>query len=142
MAGNGFSNVNIVGADGIEGSSPSNPVVVATPGALATAWSYAAAAGGIVNTTGVAFKDAPAAGLKNYVTAIQLANNSAVPTEIEIRDGVAGTVLWRGMATANMPITNIPFATPLKGSVITALEVACVTTAAKVYFNAQGYLAA
>lgn len=102
-------------------------------------WSYAAAAGGIINTTGVTIKAVAGAGIRNYITAIQIANASATATDVQIRDGAGGTVIWRGYASANMPLTPIPLPSPIKGSANTLVEAACGTTGAAVYLNAQGY---
>lgn len=103
-------------------------------------WVYAAAAGGIVNTTDVAAKAAAGAGLRNYVTSFQFRNANAVATEFVIKDGA--TVIWRGYAAANMTAPeDVILNTPLKTTANTALNVACITTGAQLYFNAQGYVA-
>lgn len=103
-------------------------------------WQFAAAAGGIVNTTDVVARAAGAAGIRNYVTGIQLRNVSAVSTEFVIKDGA--TVIWRTFLTANNSTPNdIEFPTPLKGTAATALNIACVTTGAAVFANLQGYQA-
>ncbi|MCK8787259.1 hypothetical protein M0638_23070 [Roseomonas sp. NAR14] len=104
-------------------------------------WQYAAAAGGITNTTDVAIKAAAAAGIRNYVTAIDLRNaHATVATEVVIKDGA--TVIWRQLLPAAMAApVEITFPTPLKGSAATALNVACLTTGAQVYVNAQGFSA-
>ena len=104
-------------------------------------WQYAAAAGGITNTTDVAIKAAAAAGIRNCVTAIDLRNaHATVATEVVIKDGT--TVIWRQLLPAAMAApVEITFPTPLKGSAATALNVACLTTGAQVYVNAQGYAA-
>jgi hypothetical protein len=101
-------------------------------------WSYPAASA-IVNTSDVALKSAGAAGIKNYLTAIQIANTNATATEVVLKDG--STVIWRGVASANMPLTSIMFPSPLKTTAATALNFACITTAASVYVSAQGYVA-
>ncbi len=103
-------------------------------------WTYAAASGGIVNTTDVAAKAAAGAGLRNYVTSFQFRNANAVATEFVIKDG--STVIWRGYAAANMTAPeDIVLNTPLKTTANAALNVACITTGAQLYFNAQGYVA-
>lgn len=110
-------------------------------------WSYAAAAGGILNTTtAVAFRAAPAAGLRSYVTGVQIMSEAlTTATELAIRDGAGGTVLWRTrIPTGGLPTTNIEFPNPIKGTVATLLEVVTLTAsgAGAVYFNAQGFTAA
>jgi hypothetical protein len=103
-------------------------------------WSYAAAAGGISNTTDVVLAAAAGTGLRRYITSIDLKNISATATEVVIKDGA--TVLWRGHLSANMtePV-EIAFYNPLKTTANAALNFACITTAAQVYVNAQGYTA-
>jgi hypothetical protein len=103
-------------------------------------WSYAAASGGIVNTTGVTAKAAAAAGIRNYVTRCQVINGHAtVDTDVQIRDGAAGTVLWRGFAKAAGGGVACDFDPPLRGTAATLIEVACGTTGTATYFNLQGY---
>lgn len=103
-------------------------------------WSYASAAGGVINTTDVVLAAAAGAGLRRYVCSIGLSNNSATATEVVLKDGA--TVIWRGHLPANAPNLHIDFSTPLKTSANAALNFACITTAAAVYVNAQGYTAA
>lgn len=102
-------------------------------------WAYASAAGGVVNTTDVVLAAAAGAGLRRYVTSLQLSNNSATATEVVLKDGA--TIIWRGQLPANAPLAEIVFANPLKTTANTALNFACLTTAAAVYVNAQGYTA-
>jgi hypothetical protein len=67
-------------------------------------------------------------------------------TELAIRDGAAGTVLWREkIGTPGVPQgVSINFQTPLRGTANTLLEVVTLTASGTgaVYFNAQGYAAA
>ena len=109
-------------------------------------WSYAAANLGIVNTTtAVTIKAAAGAGLRNYISAIQvMAEALGTATELAIRDGAAGTVLWR-QKIGTSGITgglNVNFASPLRGTTNTLLEVVTLTasTTGAVYFNAQGFV--
>jgi len=107
-------------------------------------WQYAAAASGIVNTTtAVTIKAAGAASIRNYITGITImAEALGAATELVIRDGAAGTVIWRTkIPTTGLLTTNIQFPTPLKGTAATLLEVATLTASVTgaVYFNAQGY---
>lgn len=107
------------------------------------AWKYAAASGGIVNTTAVTIKAAGAAGVVNYLTHISVINGHAsVSTEVVVRDGAAGTVIWRGFAQAAGGGVAESFVPPLASTAATLLEVACITTGSAVYVNAQGYSAA
>lgn len=101
-------------------------------------WQYAALTGGIINTTDVAIKAAAGASVRNYITSFQYRNTNAVATEFVIKDGA--TVIWRGYAAANMTAPeDVVLLTPLKGSANTALNVACITTGAALFFNAQGF---
>jgi len=107
-------------------------------------WQYAAAASGIVNTTtAVTIKAAGAASIRNFITGITImAEALGAATELVIRDGAAGTVIWRTKIPATgLPTTNIQFPTPLKGTAATLLEVATLTASVTggVFFNAQGY---
>jgi len=110
-------------------------------------WSYAAASGGILNTTtAVQIRAAQATGLRTYVTSIQIMSEALTnATDLAIRDGAAGTVLWRTrIPTTGLPTMNIVFNSPIKGTAATLLEVVTITAsgAGAVYFNAQGFTAA
>lgn len=104
-------------------------------------WVYAAATGGIDNTgTAVTIKAAGAAGVKNYVTQIQIAHATlGASTELAIRDGAGGTVLWRTLLhTTAMPTTT--FDVHLMGTAATLLEVVTLTAVTgDVLVNVQGY---
>jgi len=109
-------------------------------------WVYAAAGNGIVNTTtAVTIKTAAGAGLRNYMTGIQLLSETlGAATEVAVRDGAGGTVIWRTkLSTAAQPLTTIIFPNPLKGTANTLLEVVTLSASVTgaVYFNAQGYIA-
>jgi hypothetical protein len=102
-------------------------------------WSYAAVAGGVINTTDAVLSAAAGAGLRRYINSMQLSNNSAVATEVVLKDGA--TIIWRGHLSANAPMAEIIFENPLKTTANTALNFACITTGAAVYVNAQGFTA-
>ena len=110
-------------------------------------WVYAAASGGITNTTtAVTLVAAQAAGIRNYLTSLQLSSDAlGAATEIAIRDGADGTVLWRGkIGIAGIAgVSNIEFSNPLKSTAATLLEVVTLTASVTggVYVNAQGYKA-
>lgn len=141
--------VQIVGSDGItaQPAGTSADPVYAVAASPTTPWNYASAAGGITNTTtAVTIKTAAGAGVRNYLTAIQLANSTlGNGTEVAIRDGAGGAVLWRGvMATAANNGMDFTFPTPLCSSANTLLEFVTLTatTTGSVYVNAQGYTGA
>lgn len=109
-------------------------------------WSYAAASGGIADTSDVTLAAAPGAGKVNYLTSIQLQNADAtVDTEVVVKSG--STVLFRtwlppgnpAALTGTMPV-QINFPQPLRADNNTALTAACITTSAMVYINAQGFI--
>lgn len=109
-------------------------------------WTYAAATGGISNTTtAVTVKGAAAASVRNYITGLQLyATAITTATEFAIRDGASGTVLWRSFVpTAGIAEMDVIFPTPLRGTAATLLEIVTLTatTTGSVYCNLQGYTA-
>jgi hypothetical protein len=59
-----------------------------------------------------------------------------------IRDGAAGTVLYRGFAKAAGGGVSCKFDPPLRGTANTLLEVVNGTTGSATYFNLQGFAAA
>jgi hypothetical protein len=124
-----------------------NTVGIATipNGLRASRWSYAAAAGGITNTTtAVTIKAAAGAGFRNCVTGINYASTAlGAATELAVRDGAGGTVLWRGFVTTagtGGSAASIPFSSAICGSDNTLLEVVTLTASVSgsVYFNATG----
>lgn len=93
-------------------------------------WSYAPPAGGLVNTSGVTIKAAAGANRINYVTSLGISNSHAtIGTEVVIRDGANGPVLWRIWISAQHEITR-NFVPPLAGSANTLLEIAEITQTA------------
>lgn len=110
-------------------------------------WNYAAAASGISNTTtAVTIASAAGSGLRNYITGIQLSSDAlGAATELAVRDGAGGTVIWRKkIGTAGIVNgINYTFPSPLKSTANTLLEVVTLTASitGAVYFNSQGYIA-
>lgn len=89
--------------------------------------------------TDIAAAAARGAGVRNYVTAVQLQNTSATPTVFSIKDGA--TNIWQISLPASMVTAIVAdFPTPLRGSANTILNVNS-SAAANVYVNAQGYFA-
>ncbi len=108
-------------------------------------WKYAPPVGGLVNSA-AAVTIAPAAtGKRNYLTSFQLqAGALGVATEFAIRDGAAGTVLWR-FPIGTVGLVNglsISLPIPLRSSVNTLLEIVTITASGTgaVYFDAQGFV--
>jgi hypothetical protein len=118
----------------------------ATAASSVDSWSYAAASGGITDTSDVSLAAAPGVGLVNYLTDLQLANSDAtVGTEVVIKSG--STVLWRTFLPAGRPASltgtmpvSFTFSRPLRADSNTALTVAAITTSAELYVNAQGFI--
>ena len=110
-------------------------------------WSYVAASGGITNTTtAVDLAAGAGSGVRNYITSLQVSSETlSTATEIILRDGVAGAVLWRAkIGTAGtVGIQDIRFHPPLRGSTNTIMQFACLTATGtgSIYVNAQGYKA-
>jgi hypothetical protein len=104
-------------------------------------WSHAGAAGGITGTADVVLAAAAGAGLRRYLTSLQLKNAGTVATEVVVRDGAS--VIWRGHLGAAMGATDTHvFADPLRSSPNAALTIACLTAGAQVHADAQGFTAA
>lgn len=110
-------------------------------------WQYTAAASGIVNTTtAVTIKAAAGATLRNYITSIDImAEVLGAATELVIRDGAAGTVIYRTKiaTTGLLQGRSIIFPSPIRGSANLLLEVATLSASVTgaVYFNATGFVA-
>lgn len=119
----------------------------AQPYPLATTpWTYAAATSGIANTTtAVTFKAADGS-LRNYIVAFDIMWEAlGTATELAIRDGAGGTVLWRMKIPASLAgAREVVLPVPIRGTAATLLEVVTLTasTTGAVYFNAQGFVAA
>lgn len=110
-----------------------------------TAWNYAPPAAGLVNsTTAVTIKTAAGAGIVNYIGAVQISTETmATATELVIRKGAAGTVIWRTKLNTALQRFDHRFDPPLRSDANQLLEIALLTLSATgaVYFNAQGYVA-
>lgn len=108
-------------------------------------WSYAAATGGILNSNVAVTIRAAQTGKKNYVCSLQIhAEALGSATEVAIRDGAGGTVLWRTkVGTGGLPLVSVEFEDAIEGSENTLLEVVTLTASGTgaVYINAQGYSA-
>lgn len=121
--------------------------LVAQPALSSTFWNYAAAASGIVNTvTAVTIKTAAGAAVRNYLKSLTIETDVlGAATELVVRDGAAGPVLWRGkLQTAALPGRTVTFDPPLRGTANTLVEVATLTATVTggVYVNATGWTAA
>lgn len=142
------SPITLIAGDAARSTMTTSAATVVMPYAVPeTFWSYPAAAGGILNTTvAVTVKAAAGASLRNYITNIQVMSEAlTTATELAIRDGAAGTVLWRiKIPTVGLDSANFDLSCPLKGTANTLLEVVTLTAsgAGAVYVNLQGFVAA
>jgi hypothetical protein len=109
-------------------------------------WNYAPPASGLVNTTTAVTIKAAVAGQRGNISAIQIQHEPlGAATEFAIRDGAAGTVLWRikmPVTTAEGP-TSYTFDPPIRQAAVnTLLEIVTLTASVTgaVYFNAQGFM--
>lgn len=119
--------------------------VITTPYSLSTSrWSYAAGAGGIVNTTNAVTLSSAQSSARNYITQLQLSWDALTnATEIVLRNGSGGGVLWRDKIVAGAAGSRqITFPVPITTSLTTLLEFATLTAsgAGGVYVNAQGFI--
>lgn len=112
----------------------------------AAAWSYVADEDGIENSTaGVTIKAAAGAGISNFISWFEFSTDGALgtATELVIRDGAGGTILWRSkLGTDGLPSGRvINFDGGIKSSPGTLLEVATLTATGTgaVFVNAGGY---
>lgn len=127
--------------------APNRSLLVYPNASPADSWVFAVATGGIVNTTtAVTMKTAAAAGIRNYLHSLQIATDTlGSATELAVRDGAAGPVLWRGkLQTTSLPLLTINFDPPLRGTAATLMEIVTLTASITggVFVNAQGFSAA
>lgn len=119
-----------------------NRALIVQPYSEANTWGYAAGASGIVNTTtAVTIKAAAGAGIRNVIDSCQITTATlGGATEFAIRDGAAGTVLWRiQLQTTALPLVNVVFDHPLIGTANTLVEIVTLTgVTGGVYVNCQG----
>lgn len=141
------ADTTLVAGDAADVQVDSSGAQVTRPyGLPEVSWQYAAAAAGIVNTTtAVTIKASAGAGLRNYLTGLDIFHEAlTTATELVIRDGASGTVIYRTkLPSGQVGRFDITFPVPLRGTAATLLEVATLTAsgAGAVYFNAQGTVA-
>ena len=142
------SPTTLVAGDAARATMTSGAAMVVYPYAVPeTSWQYVAAAAGILNTTtAVTIRAAAGAGLRNYITSIQIMSEALTnATELAIRDGAGGAAIYRTkIPTGGLASMSITFPQPIRGTANTLLEVVTLTAsgAGAVYFNAQGFAAA
>jgi len=143
------SNLSVASGQAVYGVSTLAGAQIVYPFSIPElSWQFNAASGGIINTTtAVTLVAAAGAGVRNYCRSLSVhTNGTNAAGEIAIRDGAAGTVIWRGFMTANQA-NNIPpitFDPPLRGSANTLMEFVTLTAggvSSALYVNAQGFQA-
>lgn len=126
--------------------STSGQLVVERHAVPELTWSYAAPASGLVNTTTAVTIKAAVASQRGNISSIQIMSEAlGTATEFAIRDGAAGTVMWRiKINTAGLVNgQTFVFDPPLRQAAVnTLLEIVTLTasTTGAVYFNAQGFM--
>jgi len=91
----------------------------------------------LTTTTSTAVKAAGAAGIRNYITDIDIANTSATGTRVDLLDGA--TVIRSFWVPATTTISR-SFSMPLKGTAATAVNFQLGTAVTDVRCSANGYL--
>ena len=90
--------------------------------------------------TAVTGMGAQGAGVRNYITQCTVSNSHAsVGTDVVLKDGSGGSVLWTFPAAASYGGAVVPFPTPLKTTANTALYAANITTGASTKVSCTGY---
>lgn len=116
--------------------------LVVQSGLSGSFWNYAAGAAGIVSSVvAVTLKAAGGAGVRTHLRTLTIDNDTlSAVTEVAIRDGAAGTVLWRGKVQTVAGNRAIVFDPPLRGTANTLLEAVVLTSVTGgIYFNASGF---
>ena len=91
----------------------------------------------LTTTTSTALKAAAAAGIRNYLTDITIANTSATGVRVDILDNA--TVIRSFWAAPTSNVTQ-SFSMPLKGTAATALNVQLSAAVTDVRVSGNGYL--
>lgn len=101
-------------------------------------WAYTIASGGITTAAAVTIKAAAGATIKNFLSSFQLTNGGATATEVELRQGAAGTVIWRDYLAAGAK-TNVNMADLPPSAVNQLIELAVLTAGARISGGFQGF---
>lgn len=101
-------------------------------------WQVACAAGGLTTATATVLRAAGGAGIRNYLTRLDLVNaHASAATEVMVLDGAA--VIFR-THLAPGACREVSFPVPLRGTAATALNIQA-SVASAIYYNASGYQA-
>jgi len=115
------------------------------PGLSSTFWNYAPPTAGITSSTaGVTAKTAAGASVRNYISGGTLSwNTLSAATEFVIRDGAAGTVIWRATIGTVAGVLPIILPVPLRGTANTLVEIAAITSVTgNIHCTLQGFTGA
>lgn len=105
-------------------------------------WQYACPVGGIANSSTAVVVKTATASFRNYLTSLTISTDTlGTATEFAVLDG--STVIYRlKLGTASLPVQNILFPVPLRGSVNTSMSIQTVTASTGgVYCSVSGYVA-
>lgn len=100
-------------------------------------WAFAIAAA-VTTAVSSTVKAAAGAGIKNYLTSMQLTNSGATGTEVRLKSSAGGTVIWRDFMPPGAK-SNVNLTDPLASNANAVLELEVVTAGAAIWANAQGY---
>lgn len=96
----------------------------------------------LTDTTSTSLVAAQGAGIRFYMTSLQVTNSDATTsTVVKITDGSGGTLKHRLYALAGGGGYTVTFPTPIRFSANTAVHIVCETTGATIQASAQGYKA-
>lgn len=141
------NDTTLVAGDACDASMTSDGALVTKPYCVPELdWRYVPFAAGIVNSAaGVTVKAATAGGLRNYVTGLKIsADPLGAATDFIIQDGASsGIVMLRlKINTSGMPMTDLTFLTPLRGSsALVEIQTVTASITGSVYANLQGFVA-
>lgn len=93
----------------------------------------------LTTTTSTAAQAAAGAGLRNYVTDIDIANTSATAVRVDILDGV--TIILSVQAAAGQQVPHIQLARPKRTTANTALNVQSSAAVTDIRVGISGYIA-
>jgi hypothetical protein len=143
----GLIPATIVNGDAVRATfGTSGALVVDNHAVPELTWNYAPPTGGLTNTTTAVTIKAAVASQRGNISSIQLSHSPlGAATEFAIRDGAAGTVLWRHTIplTTAEGLFSVVFDPPIRQAAVnTLLEIVTLTASVTgaVYFNAQGFM--
>jgi len=111
--------------------------ILGLPGVTVVTGSIVSGHGSVNGAASVEVLAAPGAGLRNYVTDIELANTGSADTLVDITDGDA-SILARTIAPSGGG-SNSNRATPIKGTVNQVVNISAATATSVLYGTLTGY---